>query len=372
MRLRRLIVVTLLLLVFGGIVMLRPVRIRVAGYLQGENFFEGLPTSYWREQALEHAGLRRLRSRMPGAVICVPLSSPRLSVSWDELLFWYQMLGWDGTLYLLKARLTDNGPDFRLWDGIPSGTEVLVALLRDDDVEVRHSACEGIAQIGPPAAAALPALIELLAGSEATLQGPATEALGKIGAAAVPHLLARLADSPPEKEALVVALGMIGPDAAPAIPVLCAALKGKRGYSAAKALSCIGSQALPALQEAMESADHDVRWNAAIAMSDLRADPHVLAPIFIKMLEGPHGHFRQQAAAGLGRLGADGQEGVPALIEALRYRYMRREAVDALGWIGPNAQLAAPALTRLLEEEEDAYIRGCIDRALEKIQSGKQ
>jgi hypothetical protein len=41
-------------LLLGGLIALSPVRVWVVSSLRGEHFFKGLPTSYWREQAIEH------------------------------------------------------------------------------------------------------------------------------------------------------------------------------------------------------------------------------------------------------------------------------------------------------------------------------
>src|SRR5438105_1965151 len=63
-----------------------------------------------------------------------------------------------------------------------------------------------------------------------------------------------------------------------------------------------------------------------------------------RMLNDPKVEVQQQGAYGLSRLGSEGQEAVPALIEALKKEtIIRQNAALALGKIGPKAAEAVPA-----------------------------
>jgi HEAT repeat protein len=362
MKTRRLIAVTFFLLVLGGLLAFSPIRIQVVGFFRGENFFQGLPTSYWRQQAVEHGRFRKERStREWGGLVVVPPS--RSPTCWtDSLLSVFRMIA--GT----------EDPDFRVFQGDAAALAVLMDLLRDPEPGIRQSACEGLEEIGPPAAPAVPALIERLIAGEPPVRGHAAEALGKIGAAAVRPLLEKLSSEANGEEAIFLTLGNIGPDAAPAILVLLAAVKDKNRHDASRALGRIGPRAVPALLEALESSDWQVRWGATLALSKTHADPDILVPVFVQLLNDKDGVVRQAAAGGLGELGAAAQEGVPALIAALkdRERYAAREAIDALGSIGPKAQAAVPVLTRMLEIESDDYMRQCVQRALKNIKADSE
>jgi hypothetical protein len=357
MKKRRLIAAILFPLVLGGLFALSPIRVHALCYLRGEHFFQGLPTNYWREQALEHDRLRKDRSTRgwEGVVVIVPPPSPTNST--------------DSLLSFFRIGSAADKQDFRIFEGDAAALAVLTDLLRDQEPGVGQSACEGLEKIGPPAAPAIPVLIELLIKGEPSLRDPAAEALGKIGTAAVPPLLEKLTTQDQGEEAIFLALGKIGPGATAAIPALSAALNDGDRHGASRALGCIGLRTIPALLEAMESSDWHVRWRATLALSQTQATPEVLVPLFVWLLRDKDGVVRQAAAAGLGHLGAAAQEGVPALIEALkdRERYAAREAIDALGWIGQKAQAAVPVLTRMLEEERDDYIRQCLQRALDDI-----
>jgi HEAT repeat protein len=357
MKKRRLIAPILLQLVVGGLFALPIVRIGIEGYLRGESFFRGLPASYWREQLLLRERLREERASQP-FIDRVPARAPR---HWTDSL----------PSFLRKKSAVDD-LDAPLFERDIEALTVLLDLLRDQDPEVRQSACVEIGKIGPRAAPAIPALIEQLMEEKGGLRHGPAEALGRIGATAVAPLLERLRREPDAEDSIFLALERMGPEAEPAIPMLLDALKDQDRHGASRALGRIGPRAVPALLEGLESPDCNVRWRATLALQETRADPEVLVPIFIKLLRDADGNVRQSAAGGLGhlaafgRLGAFSDEAVAALIEALndRARYAAREAIDSLGWIGPKAQAAVPALTRMLEEEEDNYMRDCIQRSL--------
>src|SRR6266849_6838771 len=142
MKKRRLIAPILLLLIVGGLFALPLVRITIAGYLRGERFFRGLPASYWREQLLERERLRELlrkeRASQP-FMDCQPARAPK---HWTDSL----------PSFLRKRSAVDE-LDAPLFERDIEALNVLLDLLRDQDTEVRQSACVEIGKIGPPAAA---------------------------------------------------------------------------------------------------------------------------------------------------------------------------------------------------------------------------
>jgi HEAT repeat protein len=108
----------------------------------------------------------------------------------------------------------------------PAAVPELIRALQDSDSKVRVAAAEALGKIGPPAAASVPTLIELLDDEDSWLR--AAETLGQIGRearAAVPKLLAKLEGMQPlsgshDYLAVIQALGGIGPEARPAVPAI--------------------------------------------------------------------------------------------------------------------------------------------------------
>ena len=147
---------------------------------------------------------------------------------------------------------------------LPPAVPALIAVLDDDDFEIRRQAVFTLEQIGEPAASAAPALCGLIADVELSDHAlMAFWTFGRAAAPAVPCLMELLNHG----DALVranaaTALGVIGPDAAPAVLLLIDALDdldSEVRVSAAFALGSIGEKAapltVPALREVLGETD---------------------------------------------------------------------------------------------------------------------
>ncbi|MBL7133421.1 MAG: DUF1287 domain-containing protein [Phycisphaerae bacterium] len=163
-------------------------------------------------------------------------------------------------------------------DAVPA----LIDALKGGDWEMRCCAAEALGRIGPGAKAAVPALIDVLKGGDWDVRYYAAGALGRIGPAAkaaVPALEEALKDKDGNvRYAAAAALARLGlPDRG--LPVLIALLKGKSsilGKYAAMALGEIGAPAkaaIPALKEALEDREADVRYAATDALKKIQAAP---------------------------------------------------------------------------------------------------
>jgi HEAT repeat protein len=200
----------------------------------------------------------------------------------------------------------------------------LVKKLKSDNASVRVKAETSLLQIGPDAAAGVPALIGALKDDDNSVAAVASLALARIGAPAVAPLTDALKDGKPGVRALAAAtLKRIGPDAKPAVAALVALVKSP-GPEAAPAIDALGAIG-PAAKEAV--------------------------PELVKVLQtksrpaGPQPP-RVNAAVALGQIG--GKEAVAALTEALKDKdrggIVAVHAAEALGKIGPAAKEAVAAL----------------------------
>ncbi len=114
-------------------------------------------------------------------------------------------------------------------------------------------------------------------------------------------------------------LGQIGPDAAPAVPVLVETYNSSteehlRG-SAMIALGGIGPRArvaLPTVLEAAKSPEFFVRANALEALTKITVDPDVVVPPLVAALQDKHGWTQKTAATLLGKLGPAAKAAIPA------------------------------------------------------------
>jgi HEAT repeat protein len=208
----------------------------------------------------------------------------------------------------------------------------LVADLKNTDSDVRRAAAKELAEMGPDAKPAAPALLDALKkDKDLFVRRFAAQALGEVGAdpkTAVPALAAVLKEDDKKElvEAAVTSLGKMG---APAVPPLIDALKNK-------------------------PAEPKKKGKKAPAAPDSTA------------------FVRTKAAEALGNIGPKAKAAVPALAEALRDPSVRTEAAVALGNIGPDAKGAVSALqdaAKAKGNKKDKAFKEAVNDAIKKIQA---
>jgi HEAT repeat protein len=208
-------------------------------------------------------------------------------------------------------------------------------LIRDTDL---------IIGVGPGGPEDVPALVKALTHEDARIRVDAVEDLGQIG--------------PPAMAAVPALLKLSEQDLDPLIRL-----------EANKAVASIDSKnekALPMLVEALNEKAGKVRKRAAECIGDLgpRAKPAV--PALLKLLKDPNPIVNWAVIDALGQIGPGAEAAVPSLIEALRDASNRGAAVDALGQIGRNARSAVPALEKIVKGD-DVSVRWAAASALVRI-----
>jgi hypothetical protein len=147
----RLLLVLLLLLVLGGMLLLPSVRWPIYGWLRGEAFYQGMPTSYWRMvfKTIDHEILYEDLASQPREAVVA------------ELAF-HQMQDDSTAVPVLRALLQADHPRMRelaaflLGCNGPQSVEAvaeLVIALRDSDSGVCNEAAKALKKIDPEAAA---------------------------------------------------------------------------------------------------------------------------------------------------------------------------------------------------------------------------
>lgn len=237
----------------------------------------------------------------------------------------------------------------------PKAKEAVPALrkaLTDPRPQVRLDAAVALAYVDPLAPESLPTLIEGLSfDPKEVLTRGIPDALIRIGPpakAAIPALIRQMALGYGD-DGTLKALLQFDPQGHECLPTLIAALRSddiSTVKAAADSLGCLGpfaKDAVPELIAAMMRANDDV-----FSSDD---DP--------------------QAAAtrALGRIGPGDKAVIPALIQALELRHLSREehekdyrgettvaqaAAEVLGSFGPESRSAVAALTRVVASQEDA------------------
>jgi HEAT repeat protein len=290
----------------------------------------------------------------------------------------------------------------------------LLEFLKDPDINVRNNVPQILEEMGPVAAAAVPALIKTL-DDDSIVAHNAMRALGAMGSAARPAvapLLRRFENAKPrewevdvERETILTTLERIGPAAVEAVPRL---IEWLPDYpQAARTLGKIGPEAktaVPALQKVFanekgvarswsafalvkitgktepyvstlaerftRSKDDRERRSALEALAELGSDARAALPVFVRAVNEKNirrSEFRDAAARGLVHFGPDAKEAVPDLIDMVKTAYHSGKiaAAEALGAIGPEAKEAIPSLLQMAEE--DIEFRPVVDKALARI-----
>jgi len=172
----------------------------------------------------------------------------------------------------------------------------LITALKHEDSNVRIWAAWALTKIGPPAKAAVPALIDSLRDKIGSRnRSIIAEALGRIGPAAkeaVPALIDALGDSDEAlQRSAVGALGKIGPNAKAAVPELIKLAKDKNGR---------------------------YRNSAIVALGEIGPEAKAAVPILMEALGDKENHDRQWSAGALGRIGSQAKDAIPVLLALAR------------------------------------------------------
>lgn len=165
--------------------------------------------------------------------------------------------------------------------------------------------------------ASVPALIEDLKSADREKSGKANLALIGLGEPAVPALLELLAGSDPRLRSLALSTlwGM-----------------GARAQSA-----------VPALVAALEDPDVEIRIGAAMALDNMGPAAQPAVPALIRALSDGESRVRQAAVKALGNVGPGAKDAVPVLSRAVK-RGPWPEAEETLRKIQGHAREAAPAV----------------------------
>jgi HEAT repeat protein len=164
--------------------------------------------------------------------------------------------------------------DFKIGsDFIP----ILIAGLKHPAWSVREDVITALGRLGPKAKSAVPALVKVLNDKNEIIRRDAAFALGRIGPkakAAVPALIEKIDEFGLVREEVIEALKNIG---VAALPELIKSLKSKNKIIRRKTAVSIGEigivakDALPALNNALEDEEVNVRKAASIAIKKIEA-----------------------------------------------------------------------------------------------------
>ncbi|MGP0064127.1 MAG: HEAT repeat domain-containing protein [Isosphaeraceae bacterium] len=225
----------------------------------------------------------------------------------------------------------------------------LIDFLGDNEPGVSRLAARALAAIGPGARAAIPALIEAQRRLDHEERQRVAEALARMGPATVQPLVLALRDRDPKvRGGAARALELLGPGAKAAVPALIAALADPEPPDDPE------SPRGPAFSgQTREGEPQPSGYFAA-----LRAIGAAAVPPLLERIDRPDERDRALAFRALGFLGCRGKAAIPRLLALLNDPNRRLEAARALGGIGPAARAAVPTLIAGLKDPDPVY-RAC-------------
>lgn len=282
------------------------------------------------------------------------------------------------------------GPNAK--DALP----ILVQRLRAKDLDQikPQPVLTVIGNLGPAAAPAVPALLDLLDQKRSIFRNQVIDVLGEIGPAAkpaAPRLISLLEDpNRYTRSSAAGALGKIGPEAKVAVPALQNHLDDKDAsvrISAASALALVTRDAKPQVEFLIQMWNDElpdplawptsmpIRFGVAGALSELgpnaRPARDLLLDAVSTMRDAMDTPFVPKA---LGNLHEDADLIVPKLValfdnKAPDLTRMRTwpAAIEILGMLGPKAKAAVPRLRQLLDDDEDD-VANAAAKALKRIE----
>jgi len=245
---------------------------------------------------------------------------------------------------------------------------LIEALGETQDEDIRIIIIAALGQIGSQATPAIPILNESLKDNSKDVRLVVVHALGQVGKEAVPALIAALEDEDIKvRQEAVYALGNIGKEA---VPALIDALEDKDNgicFRAADALREIGVEAIPDLIEALYSTDSNVRSGAAYTLGKFAFEAKEAVPALIDALKDEDGKTNLYAAVALVKVGGNPQDAIPVLIANLQGNpYCDWNVKLATETLGKMGKEAVPALTTALKDM-DWSLRFGATRALGQI-----
>jgi HEAT repeat protein len=266
--------------------------------------------------------------------------------------------------------LAEIGPDAK--DAAPA----LAKVVADERPEVRLEALVALGEIGPGAKAAAPAAIKALGDAEVSVQYSAAYALGRIADPSAAEALAKAAQSDDHflRQLGIWASAKVDPNnaakVADAVQALVAGLTDEHAShrtAAARGLldleqPVLVSKEIDALLPKLNEEQFD-RFASAFASLGSRVVPRAT-----ELLSDPDPKRRERALRVLSKVGPEAAPAVPALVNLLgdSDANLRTGALFTLGAIGPQAEAAVAPITKALDDS-DREVKLTAGYALGKI-----
>jgi len=266
---------------------------------------------------------------------------------------------------------------------MPIGIEPILGALTDQDPLVRAEAIVSLGRLAPLGAeSVIPRLMERMEQDDGFVNGEAnwvraSQAIGKYRETVLPILEKQWENADPKRRAILCVICYeLGPVASPFVQKLIALVEDGHDYyrrAAIGALMAIGPEAAPAvpvLRKQLYHEDFHTQYWACRALGAIGSQALPAVPDLVDRLKNGVASVRRNAAAALGKLGPRiGPEAVAALIQAVDdpIQPVREQAVLALGRIGPEAAAHAREAIQNAHEKRPLFPKSAATWAIWRL-----
>jgi HEAT repeat protein len=251
-------------------------------------------------------------------------------------------------------------------DAVPA----LIEAIEDKDKMVRRSAIDALGGIGAEAENAVFALTKSLKDKDRNIQLSAVNALVRIAPkdkSPIQALEEALNDEERDRDvriSIANAIVLLGGELKNPVPILIEMLRHPDRIirlTSAQKLSILGSYkdisaAVEPLIDLLKDEDQELRMRAAMALGRIRAQPEKVMPALVKALNNNDNRdVRRSIANAISEFGSEAISAVDPLIKMLKntdWEY-REDAALTLGTIGPEARAAVPELIKALNNKNE-------------------
>lgn len=255
----------------------------------------------------------------------------------------------------------------------------LISALGHEDPDVSKQAARNLGEIGPDAAAAIPALSDGLSDPDTFVRVSCAWAIMEVtsdSSLVFPTLVSSLMDpSAQVRYAAIHTLADIGEEARSAIPALVECLKREHDPDnitfLRQALHAMGSDAVGPLSSLLLDGNREARLAAAETLWTFGPEAQGAVPALTLAIQDADEDVRRTAVQALGDVGQGSGAGVRALVKAAEDPVLQWSALTALCGMGAAAHEALPALVSTLEDG-NGYLRAGAARALGEIGGGAE
>jgi HEAT repeat protein len=250
--------------------------------------------------------------------------------------------------------------------------------LANDKPEMRSAAAKGLQMLQPPPEMVAPALMAVAADPDPDVSTNIVSALAGLGESVVPRATKAL-QNPKARGLAVRVLTKLGPKAAGAVPALIevshdadAEFRGKINFALA-AIGPAAASATETLVSAVSSDDKGVRESALYALREIGPGARAATRPLMRKMNAESSFDAQASAWALARIapsnGAVTSKVMPMLLHGLSNsdESIRLNSAEALADLGPAAAKAAAELKKVAHEDKSPAVREAAAAALKRV-----